>query len=98
MDEPTFLQGIQTNFGKANLMLVQNKSHLIKMRAILQQTEYYSHWDPEMLGASEYENLLECEDKTVKIYEGLYHEVYNELEKDRKVVLKDLGDWLDSHL
>ena len=49
MDEPTFLKGIQTNFGKANLMLVQNKSHLIKMRTILQQTDYYSHWDPEIL-------------------------------------------------
>lgn len=54
--------------------------------------------DPEMLGAAEFENLLQCEDKTVKIYEGLFHEVYNEVEKDRKVVLKDLGEWLDNHI
>lgn len=49
MDEPTFLQGIQTNFGRANLMLVQNKPHLQKMRAILSKTDYYTHWDPEIL-------------------------------------------------
>ncbi len=54
--------------------------------------------DPEMLGAAEFENLLQCEDKTVKIYEGLFHEVYNEVEKDRQVVLKDLGEWLDNHI
>ena len=54
--------------------------------------------DPEMSGADEFENLLTVDDTTVKIYDGLFHEVYNELEKDRKVVLKDLGDWLDNHL
>jgi acylglycerol lipase len=53
--------------------------------------------DKAMLGTEEFKDLLTVSDKTVKIYDGLYHEVYNELEKDRKVVLKDLGDWLDSH-
>ncbi len=42
--------------------------------------------------------LLIMKDKTIKIYEGLYHEVYNELETERGVVLTDLGNWLDSHL
>ncbi|MFX1296813.1 MAG: alpha/beta hydrolase [Promethearchaeota archaeon] len=54
--------------------------------------------DPEMLGAEKFDELLTTIDKTVKIYEGLYHEVYNEVEEDRKVVLKDLGDWLDNHI
>ena len=49
MDESTFLRGIQTNFGKANLMLVQNKSHLNKMREYLGKTEYYTHWDPDII-------------------------------------------------
>lgn len=49
MDEPTFVEGIQSNFGKANLMLVQNKVHLQKMRQFLSQTDYYSHWNPEIL-------------------------------------------------
>jgi hypothetical protein len=49
MDEPTFLEGIQTNFGKANLMLIQKKDHLEKMRKLLSETDYYSMWDPEIL-------------------------------------------------
>jgi len=53
--------------------------------------------DAAMLGAEKFKDLLTVEDKTVKIYPGLYHEIYNELEKDKKITLKDLGDWLDSH-
>jgi len=53
--------------------------------------------DKAMLGSEKFKDLLTVEDKTVKIYDGLYHEIYNELEKDRKITLKDLGDWLDRH-
>ena len=49
MDESTFLLGFQTNFGKANLMMCQKRDHLNKMRAILEKTDYYSMWDPEVL-------------------------------------------------
>lgn len=35
------------------------------------------------------------QDKTLKLYEGLYHEVMNEPEKQK--VLQDLADWLDAH-
>ena len=35
------------------------------------------------------------EDKTIKIYEGLYHEVFNEPERDQ--VLADVAIWLDAH-
>jgi len=35
-------------------------------------------------------------DKTVKIYEGLYHEVFNEPERAR--VLKDVETWLAAHV
>jgi len=35
-------------------------------------------------------------DKTLRLYEGLYHEVFNEPERDR--VLADLSGWLDRHL
>jgi alpha-beta hydrolase superfamily lysophospholipase len=37
---------------------------------------------------------LEMADKTLYVYEGLYHEGYNELEGQRKKVIKDLEDWL----
>jgi acylglycerol lipase len=54
--------------------------------------------DQLVLGAEEVKDFFTMEDKTVKIYDGLYHEVYNEVEKDRKKVLKDLSDWLEKHI
>ena len=36
------------------------------------------------------------EDKTLKVYPGLYHEVFNEPEQDQ--VLADMSDWLEAHL
>ena len=41
---------------------------------------------------------IAAKDKTFKLYEGLRHEVYNELPADRARVLSDLRSWLDSHL
>lgn len=41
---------------------------------------------------------LKSRDKTLKIYQGLKHEVYNELEPDRRGVLADLLDWLQGHI
>lgn len=35
-------------------------------------------------------------DKTLKLYEGFYHEIFNEKERDQ--VFADLDPWLDSHL
>jgi alpha-beta hydrolase superfamily lysophospholipase len=37
------------------------------------------------------------QDKTLKIYEGLFHEVLNELPGDRERVLADIVAWLDAH-
>jgi alpha-beta hydrolase superfamily lysophospholipase len=39
-----------------------------------------------------------AKDKTFRLYEGLKHEVYNELPADRAKVLADLRTWLDSHI
>jgi alpha-beta hydrolase superfamily lysophospholipase len=38
------------------------------------------------------------EDKTLRIYNGLLHEVYNEAEEKRNQVLYDLLDWLNRHV
>ncbi len=35
------------------------------------------------------------QDKTLKIYEGLYHEILNEPEREQ--VMQDMLDWLDAH-
>jgi lysophospholipase len=42
-----------------------------------------------------YENLT-VEDKELKLYAGLFHEIFNEVDKD--VVIEDLIAWLGSRL
>ena len=44
-----------------------------------------------------FENL-DLEDKTLHVYDGRYHEIYNEVEDLRRQVLEDLEDWLETHL
>ena len=49
--------------------------------------------DPE--GSSLLYERARSPDKTLKLYDGLYHEVLNEPEKEQ--VLADLTQWLDAH-
>jgi hypothetical protein len=48
-DEPSFINGIQTNNGLYNLILYQNAEFLTKMRGILAKSNYYDLWDDEYL-------------------------------------------------
>lgn len=43
----TFINGVQTNNGKHNLILAQPKDKLIKFRESLKKTDYYSFWSKE---------------------------------------------------
>jgi acylglycerol lipase len=47
-------------------------------------------------GARMLYDALSSEDKTLNIYDGLYHEVYNEPES--ATVLRDLETWLEAHV
>ncbi|MHA1299101.1 MAG: lysophospholipase [Candidatus Helarchaeota archaeon] len=76
-------------FGKAN-KLTKN----IKVPTLIQA----GGSDALMLEADVVGEQLTVSDKTVKIYDGLYHEVYNEITEERDKVLEDLVNWLDSHL
>ena len=54
--------------------------------------------DTAFSGQKELFEMIGAKDKTLKLYEGLKHEVYNELAVDRIKVLADLRSWLDGHL
>lgn len=54
--------------------------------------------DTAFSGQKELFEMIGAKDKTFKQYEGLKHEVYNELVADRVKVLADLRSWLDRHL
>lgn len=47
-------------------------------------------------GSREFYEQAASTDKTLKVYEGLYHEAFNELEKEQ--VFADLIGWLEAHL
>jgi len=47
-------------------------------------------------GARMLHDLVGFTDKTLKVYQGLYHEVYNEPEHEQ--VLRDMDYWLEAHL
>jgi len=55
--------------------------------------QFSGHCNEESLNA-----MFTMADKTIKMYKGLYHEVYNEPEEAREEVLSDLVRWLDGHL
>jgi len=54
--------------------------------------------DTAFSGQKELFEMIGAKDKTFKLYEGLKHEVYNELPVDRVRVLADLKSWLDAHV
>jgi len=47
-------------------------------------------------GAQLLYNLVSSKDKTIKIYNGFYHEVFNEPEHEQ--VLNDVKTWIEAHL
>ena len=47
------------------------------------------------IGEWTYSNLV-CEDKEIMIYPNLYHEIFNEFNKDK--VIKDLLEWLEGRV
>jgi len=48
-DRNTYINGVQTNNGKHNLILCQKREKLIKARVSLMKTDYYSYWAKEYL-------------------------------------------------
>ncbi len=48
-DRNTYINGIQTNNGKYNLILCQWRDNLNKTREKLKETSYYTHWNEDYL-------------------------------------------------
>jgi len=48
--------------------------------------------------AGQWYEKLKVTVKTLHVYEGLYHEIYNEPQAQREKVLKDLEDWLEERM
>ena len=66
----------------------------IKIPLLIQKGEK----DRVVLKADILFSKVTSQDSTFKEYSNLFHEVYNEPEKDREIVLSDLSNWLNDHL
>lgn len=66
----------------------------IRIPVLLQQAGADKLVDPEK--SKEFFDALSSADKTWKLYDGLYHQLHNEPEKEK--VLGDMADWLEKRL
>jgi len=73
---------------------VMGEAHRIRLPLLVLQGGADKLVDPD--GARQLHARAGSADKTLKVYDGLYHEVYNEPERGR--VLADVAAWLEARL
>ena len=76
------------------VVLGAEKAFMIKTPVLIQ----LGSQDTAFSGQKELYEKIGAKDKSFKLYDGLKHEVYNELPNDRAKVLSDLHTWLDRHV
>ena len=76
------------------VVLGAEKASMIKTPVLIQ----LGSQDTAFSGQKELYEKIGAKDKSFKLYDGLKHEVYNELPNDRAKVLSDLHTWLDRHV
>lgn len=76
------------------MLRVTAEAHNLTLPLLIVQGGEDKLVDPD--GAQMLYDKASSEDKTIKVYEGLYHEVFNEPE--RAIVLKDVETWLAAHV
>ena len=76
------------------IKLIQNQMELISLPLLILSGTADCLSDPE--GSKQLYERAQSKDKTLKLYEGFYHEILNEIEK--KKVLRDIVEWLEKHL
>jgi alpha-beta hydrolase superfamily lysophospholipase len=99
-----YLEDPLVHNGKASARLVielfQNMELVVRDRAKITLPILVMHGSADAMttsdGSEEFERDVGSRDKTLKIYPGLYHEIFNEPE--RLEVLGDLAQWLEARL
>jgi alpha-beta hydrolase superfamily lysophospholipase len=76
------------------MQYVNGQANKITLPIIIVQGSADKLVDPA--GAQMLYDMVSSTNKEIRIYDGLYHEVYNEPEHDQ--VLRDVERWLEAHL
>ena len=95
--DPLRFEMVTPRFGIEGLKAAKdgfNSAQFIRVPVLLQQAGADKLVDPDR--NREFFDALASEDKTWKLYDGLYHALHDEPEKDQ--VLGDMADWLDKRL
>ncbi len=82
-----------TEFLRAQREAMEN-AHKLKLPLLIQHGGDDRIVSPE--GSKEFYERAGSDDKELKIYPGLYHEIYNEVEKEK--VLSDLLQWIEKRI
>ncbi|MBD3227747.1 MAG: alpha/beta fold hydrolase [Candidatus Lokiarchaeota archaeon] len=96
-EDPLILKNITVRLG-SELLKGNKKGNKLTPEIKIPTLVQFGSEDTLILNGDELEELMTMEDKTIKKYDGLRHEVYNEVEKERKKVIQDLLDWLNEHV
>ena len=73
--------------------LIQKQMELVTLPLLILSGTADRLSDPE--GSKQIYQRAQSKDKTLKLYDGFYHEILNELEKE--TVLSDIVNWLEVH-
>ena len=96
-EDPLILKKITVRLG-AEMMKANGIANKLTPNIKIPVLVQFGSEDTLILGGDELKDLFTVEDKTIIKYEGLRHEVYNELKEKREKVLQDLLDWLNKHV
>lgn len=81
----------------ASIMLAAQRAYAAAASVTIPALFVHGGSDPiaEAVGSKEMHGALASADKTLKVYDGLYHEIFNEPERD--AVLGDVIAWINEH-
>jgi alpha-beta hydrolase superfamily lysophospholipase len=82
---------------RAFVEFINTQKEVLEKAKYLKMPILIMHGDKDKLaalsGSKDFYAAVGSKEKLLKIYEGFYHEIFNELDRDR--VIKDLVKWLD---
>ncbi|MGY5852700.1 MAG: alpha/beta hydrolase [Candidatus Thorarchaeota archaeon] len=96
-EDPLRVPEVTARFGISGLQAAKKGWHLaeaIKLPVLVQQAGDDNLVSPER--NKEFFDRISAKDKTWRLYEGLYHEIHEEPEKE--IVLQDIYSWLEARL
>jgi alpha-beta hydrolase superfamily lysophospholipase len=95
--DPLRFEKVTPRFGREGLKAAEdgfNSAASLRLPVLLQQAGADKLVDP--VKSKEFFDAVSSGDKTWKLYDGLYHQLHNEPEKEQ--VLGDMADWLEKRL